>query len=219
MTYEVKRGGGCTDEVGVPAPDRSRMIAWAAGGLAVLVVLGVGLSVLRWAARPHGPSTGLQATTRLNVEYPPTVEGTPLNSSVTQILNNQMASLKARVPALALTDEVQYQALGGAADVIIAGGPLPAALRFRGNAAQAKLLNQIGPQISGSQGRRPDGWGPKPTGALGGQMWCGTQPVEKSKVGLCYVVDSQNVLIITAFGDNALTDAEQVRAQVEVPAR
>jgi hypothetical protein len=189
-----------------------------AASLTVVVVLGAGLFLLRWAGRPHGPSTGLQATTRLNVEYPPTVEGTPLDSSVTQILNNQMAPLKARVPALALAVEVQYHASGGAADVIIAGGPLPAALRFRGNTAQAKLLSQIGPQISGSHGRRPDGWGPKPTGALGGQMWCGTQPVGKSQVGLCYVVDSQNVLIVTAFGANALTEAEQVRAQVELPA-
>jgi hypothetical protein len=186
-------------------------------GLAVALGIGVGLFFPRHDAGPHGPGTGLQASTTLHIEFPSSLAGIPLDQNETPLLTTQLAPLKARVPALALSTQVHYH-LGGDAGVIIAGGPLPPTLRYAGNGEQTKLLHQIMAQIGGPHGRRPDGWGPKPTGALGGQMWCGTQPVADSAIGLCYVVDSQNVLIRTAFGDTPLTTAEQVGDQVEVAA-
>jgi hypothetical protein len=183
--------------------------------MGLIVLIGIGMILLRSGAGPHGPSTGLQASTVLRVEFPSSLGGTPLDPSETSLLTEQLASLKARAPALALSTQVHYHQAGDAG-VIIAGGPLPRALRYEGNAQQTTLLHQILTQVGGTHGRRPNGWGPKPTGALGGQMWCGTQPVDNSSIGLCYVVDSQNVLMITALGESPQTRAEQVRAQVEV---
>jgi hypothetical protein len=185
----------------------------------MVLAIAAALFVVVRSSGPHGPSTGLQASRTLNIQFPPTVDGSALDQSETSLLTNQLAPLQARVPALAFSTQVHYQPLArGGPGVIIAGGPLPDALRFLGNAQQAKLVSQIGAQISGPHRVHPHGWGPKPTGALGGQMWCGTEPVADSAIGLCYVVDSQNMLIITTFGDDPLTTAEQVRAQVELPA-
>jgi hypothetical protein len=203
---------------GAQRPQRlRRSLLLAAAGLVVLVAIGLRVTLFRGNAGPHGPSTGLQASTVLNVEFPSSLGGTPLDPSETSLLTSQLVTLKARVPALALSTQVHYHQPRDAG-VFIAGGPLPAALRYKGNAQQASLLKQILAQAGGPHGRRPDGWGPKPTGTLGGQMWCGTQPVDDSAIGLCYVVDSQNVLMITAFGENPETTAEQVRPQVEVRA-
>jgi hypothetical protein len=203
-------------DAGVKRPRRLPRI-WLLAAMGLIVLIGIGVILLRRGAGPHGPSTGLQASTVLKVEFPSSLGGTPLDPSETSLLTVQLASLKARVPALALSTQVRYHQ-AGQAGVFIAGGPLPRALRYEGNAQQTTLLQQILTQVGGPQGRRPDGWGPKPAGALGGQMWCGTQPVANSSIGLCYVVDSQNVLMITAFGESPQTTAEQVRAQVEVAA-
>ncbi|HTW18843.1 MAG TPA: hypothetical protein VME70_01365 [Mycobacteriales bacterium] len=183
----------------------------------LLVAVGVLLAVFRGDTGAHGPSTGLQASTVLKVQFPSSVEGAPLQPSETSLLTSQLANLASRVPALALSTQVQYHQVGGA-DIFIAGGPLPAALRYKGNAQQVSLLNQILHQVGGPKARRPEGWGPMPTGTLGGQMWCGTQSVGGGTIGLCYVVDSQNVLMITTFGDSPQTTAERVRPLVEVRA-
>lgn len=162
---------------------------------------------------PHGPSTGLQATTPLHVTFPTTVNGETLNPRVTiSFANNDLG-----VPALAQSTQVEYQ--GNKESVIVAGGPLPAAFRSSGNADQVNLLKSILEHIGGGPARPVSAqWHAASAGQLGGQMWCGAThlPNLPAAGGSCWVVDSQNVLDITVIGDDWLSVANLVRPLVEV---
>jgi hypothetical protein len=205
-----------TSHAVAPSRPPSRRTWLILASLVTCTAVVVGLFVARQLTNraPHGPSTGLQATTRLHVSFPASVDGYTLQSDKSQGMAVSLSFLTSHVPALTLSTQVQYSDPSGI--LIIAGGPLPAALRFAGNAAQATLLEQMRQQISGPHGKTPEGWESKPTGALGGQLWCGTPKVLPSSVdGLCYAVDSQNVLIITTLGADASV-AQQIRPLVEV---
>jgi hypothetical protein len=198
------------------APQPKTRRTWLVVASAVTVVVsGLFIGHGRLTNRaPHGSSTGVQATATLRVVFPASVAGYTLESGMTQGLTAALAPLQDRVPALALSTQVQYRGQRGV--VIIAGGPLPAALRFSGNAAQAALVKQIGEQIGGPNGHTPNGWEAKRAGALGGQLWCGSPKILPGAVdALCYAVDSQNVLIITTIGGD-VSFAQQVRPLVEV---
>jgi hypothetical protein len=196
-------------------PSRRTWLVVASAVTVIAVVAGLFVAHGRLTNHaPHGPSTGIQATTPLHIVFPTSVDGYTLESDMTQRLTAALAPLQDHVPALALSTQVQYRRQHEV--MIIAGGPLPAALRFSGNAAQAALVKQIGEQIGGPKGQTPGGWEAKPTGGLGGQLWCGSPKILPGAVdALCYAVDSQNVLIITTIGGD-VSFAQQIRRLVEV---
>jgi hypothetical protein len=198
-----------------PQPARRSWLAVASVVTVIAVVAG-SFVVHGWLTNraPHGPSTGIQATATLHVVFPASLDGYTLESGMSQRLTAALAPLQAHVPALALSTQVQYRRQRDT--VFIAGGPLPTALRFSGNAAQAALVKQIGEQIGGPKGQTPEGWEAKPAGVLGGQLWCGSPKILPGATdALCYAVDSQNVLIISTIGGD-VSFAQQIRPLVEV---
>jgi hypothetical protein len=189
------------------------VLALAAAGLALVAVLAV--LAAQPAPAPHGPSTGLQATTRLDVVFPAELDGYQIDRKASQEFSDQVAN--SGVPAMALSSGADYSL--GVNTIIVAGGPLPSGLRFTGNAEQAGLIRQIGIDYSHGKGRHPKDWGPRPTGEFGGQLWCGTETALKNGplYASCWMVDSQNVLNIVVFGPDPMATAERTRELVEVP--
>jgi hypothetical protein len=189
------------------------VLACAAAMLALAALLA--MLVVRRAPGPHGPSTGLQATTRLDVVFPAELDGYQIEPKASQEFSAQVAN--SGVPAMALSSGALYSL--GVNTIVVAGGPLASGLRFTGNAQQAGLIRQIGIDYSHGKGRNPKDWGPKPTGELGGQLWCGTETALKNgpPVVSCWMVDSQNVLNIVVFGPDPMATAERTRELVEVP--
>jgi hypothetical protein len=188
-----------------------------AGGVAVVAGIISGVIITKGKAWPHGPSTGLQSTTPLHVVLPASLDGHQLDPATKLSLADQAAQLG--VPAMALSTEVTYK--GADSIIVVSGGPLPPSLRFSGNAQQADLIKQIGDEYAAGHGKTPSDWGPKSTGVLGGQLWCGTiSPAPGLPAdGMCWMVDSQNVLNVVASGPGALATAEAVRPQVEIESR
>jgi hypothetical protein len=203
------------------APDsgrrRLRTVLMIAGGVAVVAGIVSGVIITKSTTSPHGPSTGLQARLPLHVVLPASLDGDQLDPATELSLAHSAAQLG--VPAMALSTEATYK--GAGRFVIVGGGPLPPSLRFSGNAQQADLIKQIRAEYADGHGRTPTDWGPKPTGALGGQLWCGTMSPAPGLPadGTCWMVDSQNVLNIVADGPDALATAEAVRQQVEIKSR